>query len=139
MCVKLDLSRHIEHDQVVVGNFFERVGQEVEVLHQELEAVYQAAVGAKAHFFHDIFEADQVFNVEVRLKCEVFGGGVEVYVETWALVVLKVLDEAGAEGGFAGTGWALLCISMLGFPPIPDPILTITSVPNLLMVTVTVM
>jgi hypothetical protein len=103
MCIQLDLPGHIEYYQIVLCNLLQRISQEVEVLHQELETIYQPAIGSKLHFLHDIFEADQVFDVEVGLEGEVFGGGVEVHVEARALAVLEVLDEGGAEGGFAGT------------------------------------
>jgi hypothetical protein len=101
MRVQLNLAGHVEHDQVVLGDLLERVRQEVEVVHEELEAVDEAAVGPEGHFFHDIFQADEVFDVEVGLEGEGLGGGVEVYVEAGPLVVLEVLDEGGAEGGFA--------------------------------------
>jgi hypothetical protein len=111
--VELDLAGHVEDDQIVVGDFLERVGQEVEVLHEELEAVDEAAVGAEAHFVHDILETDEVLDVEVGLKGKVLGGGVEVHVEAGALVVLEVLDEGGAEGRLARAGGALEPSAML--------------------------
>lgn len=105
--VQLNLAGHVEDDEIVLGHVLERVGQEVEVLHEELEAVDEAAVGAEAHLVHDILEADEVLDVDVGLKGKVLGGGVEVDVEAGALVVLEVLDEGGAEGRLAGAGWAL--------------------------------
>jgi hypothetical protein len=92
VCIELDLPGHVKDDQVLLGDFFERVRQEVEVFQQELKTVYQAPVGAQAHLLHDIFEADQVFDVDVRLEGEVFGGRVEIDIEARALVVLEVLD-----------------------------------------------
>ena len=47
-----------------------------------LEAVDQPAVGPQMHLFHDIFQRYQVLDVEVWLVGKVFGGGVEVDVET---------------------------------------------------------
>jgi hypothetical protein len=98
MCVQLDLARHVKHDQIVLGDFLERIGQEVEVLHEELEAVDKAAIGTETHLLHDILETDQVFDVEVGLECELLGGGVEVHVKARTLGVLEVLNEGGAEG-----------------------------------------
>jgi len=108
MCVQLNLARHVEDDQVVFGDLLERLRQKVEVLHEELEAVYQAAVGPEAHLLHDILKANQVLDVEIGLKGELFGGRVEVDVEAWALVVLQVLDEGGAKGRLARAGGALV-------------------------------
>ncbi len=88
-------------NEVVLGDFLERVRQEVEVFHEELEAIDQAAIGAETHLFHDILEADEVLDVEIGLKGKLFSGRVEVDVEAWALVVLEVLDESSAEGGLA--------------------------------------
>lgn len=101
MCIQLDLAGHVEHDQVVLGDFFERIGKEVEVLEQELEAVDQPAVRAERHFVHDVGEGDEVFDVEVGFEGKGFGGRVEVDVEAGTLAVLEVLDEGGAEGAFA--------------------------------------
>jgi hypothetical protein len=107
MGIQLNLAGHIKHNQVIFGDLLERIRQPVQVLEQELEAVDQTAVGAQRHLFHDIFEGDEVFDVEVGLEGEVLGGGIEVYIETGAFVVLEVLDDGGAEGRFSGAGGAL--------------------------------
>lgn len=46
-----------------------------------LEAEDQASIGSQAHFLHDIFKGNEIFDVEVRLVAEVFGGGIKVDVE----------------------------------------------------------
>jgi len=92
--VELDLTRHVDDDEVFFGEGIEGFGEEVEVLEEEFEAVDQAAVGAEAHFLHDIFEGDEIFDVKIGLVGEVFGGGVEIDVEAGAPVVAEV----GYEG-----------------------------------------
>lgn len=82
--VELDLSRHIDNDQVLVGDAFEGLGQEVKILHQKLEAVDQTAIWPQMQLFHDILEGDQVFDIDVGLVLEVLGGGVQVDVEARA-------------------------------------------------------
>ena len=57
-----------------------------------LEAVDQPAVRPQRHFFHDVFERDEVFDVQVRLVGKVFRGRIEVDVEARALVQAQVLD-----------------------------------------------
>ena len=47
VAVELDLSGHVDDDEVLVGDLFQRVGEEVDVLKQELEAVDQATVRAQ--------------------------------------------------------------------------------------------
>lgn len=91
--VQLDLARHVDDDEVLLRQRVEGLGEEVQVLHEELEAVDQAAVGAEPHLLHDILERDQVLDVQVRLVREILGGGVEVHVEAGAAVVAQVRDE----------------------------------------------
>ena len=71
-----------------------------------LKAVDEPAVRPQRHFFHDIFEGDEVFDVEVGLVGEVFGGGVEVDVEAGAFVEAEMLDQGGAEGCLAVVGFS---------------------------------
>lgn len=47
-----------------------------------LEAVDESAVRTEPYLFHDIFERDEIFDVDVGLVGEIFGGRVEVDVET---------------------------------------------------------
>lgn len=93
MGVEFDLARHVDYDEVFFGQGVQGVAEPAEVLEEELEAVDEAAVGAEAHFFHHVFEGDEIFDVEVGFVGEVFGGGVEVYVEAGTTVVLEVGDE----------------------------------------------
>lgn len=102
--VKLDLAGHVDDDEVFLGQRVDGFGDEVEVLEQELETVDQPAVGAEAHFFHDVGEGDEVLDVEIGFMVEVLGRGVEVDVEGGAAVVLQVGDEGAAEGGLREGG-----------------------------------
>lgn len=79
--VQLNLARHVKDDKVLLRQRVEALGQEVEILHQELEAVDESTVGPQAHFFHDILERDEIFNVQVGLVLKGFGGRVEIDVE----------------------------------------------------------
>ncbi|KAB8345952.1 hypothetical protein FH972_023004 [Carpinus fangiana] len=97
--VELNLAGHVDDDKVVVGHIFERVGQEVEVVLQELEAVDQAAVGAKVHLLHDILERDQVLDIDVRLVGKLRGRGVQVHVKGRPLLAAQVRDQGRAEDG----------------------------------------
>ena len=99
MCVKLDLARHVEDDEVFLCERVEGFGQPVEVVHQKLEAVDQTAVGAEAGLFHGIAQGNEFFDVEVGGVLEGFGGWVKVDVKGGAAVELEVGDEGGAEGG----------------------------------------
>lgn len=136
--VELDLAGHVEDDEVVVGDFLEGIGEPVEVFHEELEAVDEAAIGAEAHLVHDILEADEVLDVEVGLKGKLLGGRVEVDVEARALGVLEVLDQSGAEGRLARTGRALSAVSVSEWAVRSwgRGAVTITRVPYLLIVAV---
>lgn len=97
--VQLDLARHVEDDEVLLGQRVEGVGEEVEVLHEELEAVDEPAVGAEPHLLHDVLERDEVLDVEVGRVLERLGRRVEVDVEGGPPVELKVCDEGRAERG----------------------------------------
>ena len=47
-----------------------------------LKAVDQSPVGPQALLFHDIFEGDELFDVEVRFIGKVLSGRVKVDIET---------------------------------------------------------
>lgn len=100
--VQLDLARHVEDDEVLLGKRVEGVGEEVEVLHEKLEAVDQPAVGAETHLLHDVLEGDEVLDVEVRRVLERLGRRVQVDVERGPPVQLEVGDEGRAERGLCG-------------------------------------
>ena len=82
MRVELDLTRHVDDDQIFLREWVERFGEEIEVFQEELETVDQTAVGSQSHFGHDVLERDEVFDVEVGLVRELFGGRVQVDIET---------------------------------------------------------
>jgi len=46
-----------------------------------LEAVDQPAIRTKPYLLHDVFERNEIFDVDVGLVGEVLGGRVEVDVE----------------------------------------------------------
>lgn len=46
-----------------------------------LETGYQPPVWPQSHFFHDILEGDQVFDVKIRLIAEVLSGRIKVDVK----------------------------------------------------------
>jgi hypothetical protein len=75
------LAWQVEEDEVLFAERLNGSGEEIEVLEEEFEAIDQAAVRSKGHLFHDIFEADEVFDVEIRFIGEVIGCGVKVDVE----------------------------------------------------------
>ena len=62
--VQFNLAWQVEEDEVLFAERLNGSGEEIEVLEEEFEAIDQAAVRAKGHLFHDIFEADEVFDVE---------------------------------------------------------------------------
>lgn len=86
MGIKFDLAGHVEDDEVLFCNGVEGLFEEGEVLHEELEAVNQAAVGPELELVHDIFDGDEVADVEVWGVLEGLGGGVEIDVEARAAV-----------------------------------------------------
>jgi len=47
-----------------------------------LETIYQPAIRSQAHFFHNILERYELFDVQVWLIGKVFGCWVEVDIET---------------------------------------------------------
>ena len=47
-----------------------------------LKAVDQSPVGSETLFLHDIFEGDELFDVEVRFIGKVLSGRVKVDIET---------------------------------------------------------
>ena len=47
-----------------------------------LKAVDQSPVGSQALLLHDIFEGDELLDVEVRFIGKVLSGGVKVDIET---------------------------------------------------------
>lgn len=96
--VEFDLARHIEDDEVLLSQGVEGLCQPVEVLHEELEAVDETAIGPEAHLFHGILEGDEFLDVEVGRVFEGLGGGIEVDVEGRAAVELQVGNEGGTEG-----------------------------------------
>ena len=88
------------------------------------------------HLLHDIFEGDEVFDVEVGLEREVLGGGIEVDVEAWAFDDAEMFDEGEAEGclGLYMSVWRLLSREIPGEShTLPAPAGPMTKVPNLLM------
>lgn len=101
--VQLDLARHVDDDEVLLGERLERVRQEVQVLHQELEAVDQPAVGAQPHLLHHVLQGDQFPDVQVRRVLERLRRRVQVDVEARAPVQLQVRYEGRAEGRLHGS------------------------------------
>ena len=47
-----------------------------------LKAIDQSPVGSQTLLLHDIFEGDELFDVEVRFIGKVLSGGVKVNIET---------------------------------------------------------
>jgi hypothetical protein len=98
MGVQFDLTGQVKQDQVFFAERFNSSCKEIEILKEEFKAIDQAAVRPKGHFFHNIFEADEVFDVEIWLVGEVVGCWVKVDVETTAARMLEVLDHSSTEG-----------------------------------------
>ncbi|KAI6761848.1 hypothetical protein HG531_002401 [Fusarium graminearum] len=97
MGVQLDLSRHINNDEILFGQTLESVRQPVKVLHEELEAIDETAIRPEANFFHGIFERDELLDVEVGLMFERLGSGIEVDVKGGTAVKVKMGNEGGAK------------------------------------------
>jgi hypothetical protein len=74
MSVKLNLTGHINDDEILLAHLLQRIRDEVEVFHEEFEAVDQASVGTQVQFFHDILEGDEILDVQIRLVGEVLCG-----------------------------------------------------------------
>lgn len=98
MRIQFYLTRHIDDNEILLRQRIQSFGDEVEVLEQEFEAVYQTTVRAETHLFHNIFKGDQFLDVEIGLMGKFFGRGVEIDVEAGAAVVAEVGYEGGAEG-----------------------------------------
>ena len=98
MCIELYLSRHINNDHVLFRKRLDGFMQEIQILHEKFKAIDQPPVRAKMHLLHDIFEGDEVFDVEVGLEREVLRSGIEVDVEAWTFDDAEMFNEGEAEG-----------------------------------------
>ena len=96
--VQFDLAGQVKQDEVLFAERFNSRCKEIEILKEEFEAINQAAVRPKGHFFHDIFEADEVFDIEIWLVGEVVSCWVKVDVETTTARMLEVLNHGSTEG-----------------------------------------
>ncbi|KAI7242131.1 GPN-loop GTPase [Hortaea werneckii] len=65
--IQLDLTGHVDKDEILLRDILQRLGQEVHVFQEELKAVYQAAIRAEVELFHDIFEGDELSDKHERL------------------------------------------------------------------------
>src|SRR5690606_29407345 len=60
---------------------------------------HQPAVGTEAHLIHDIFEGNELLNVDIGLVLDRLGRRVKVDVLTCSLRSTQVLDQSCAECG----------------------------------------
>jgi hypothetical protein len=97
MSVQLDLSRHVDNDEILFGQTVKSFCQPVKVLHEELEAIDETAIGPETNFFHRIFERDELLDVKVGFMFEGLGGRIEVDVKGGTAVKVKMGDEGGAK------------------------------------------
>ena len=79
---KLDLTRHVYDDQILLGHRLQWIGYEVEIFEQKFETVYEATVWTKVHLFQYIFKGDKFLDVEVRLIHKFLGSRIKVDIET---------------------------------------------------------
>jgi len=57
-----------------------------------LEAVDQSAIRAQANFLHDIFQGDEILDIQVWLIDKIFRRRIKIYVEAGTLVIPQVLN-----------------------------------------------